>query len=67
MDAFSLGQRVRTTVNSPAMWPGGLAAPSGSLGTIVNLPADCSSDYGVALDTDPAMPANYGPDEIAPA
>lgn len=67
MTAFTVGQRVRTTVSASAMWEGAPAAPAGSLGTITHLPGPYSTGYGVALDVDPDMPATYQPNEIAPA
>ncbi|GGX49166.1 hypothetical protein [Streptomyces noursei] len=64
---FRLGQRVRTTVDAPAGWPGAFAAPAGTLGVITNKSA-VSSSYGVVLDGDPSgMPAGYEPHEITPA
>lgn len=66
MAAFHLGQRVRTTVDASALWPGALEAPAGSLGTITDLPG-ITGTYGVALDIDPDMPASYEADEITPA
>ncbi|MET7795711.1 hypothetical protein [Streptomyces decoyicus] len=62
-----IGQRVRTTVDAPAGWPGAFTAPAGTLGTIASLPAVLGS-YGIALDGDPdAMPAAYEVDEFASA
>lgn len=66
MNSLRLGQRVRTTVNAPALWSGAPAAPIGSLGTVTALPGNGDS-YGVALDVDPEMPASYRPDEITAA
>lgn len=61
---FGLGQRVRTTVDAPAAWPGAYSAPVGTLGTIVGNPGEAGS-YGVALDGDPSgLPASYHPDEL---
>jgi hypothetical protein len=65
--AYHLGQRVRTTVNASALWPGAVGIPAGSAGTIVGLPVGDAPDYGVALDIDPDMPASYRADEITPA
>lgn len=67
MTAFTIGQRVRTTVHSPAPWPGAPEAPAGSLGTVVGRPGPFGDRYGVALDIDPEMPAGFDPDGIRPA
>jgi hypothetical protein len=65
---FALGQRVRTTVDAPAAWPGALNTPIGSLGTITMLPTTYSDTYGVVIDHDPhKMPLTYEPHEITPA
>lgn len=67
MTAFTPGQRVRTTVNAPAAWPGAYGAPAGTLGTIAGLDSTGTA-YDVVLDGDPdALPASYDSDEIAPA
>jgi len=64
---FHIGQRVRTTVNAPAGWPGAFSAPVGTLGTIANGPDEFGS-YGVLLDGDvDRMPASYDADELSPA
>ncbi|MFF9910646.1 hypothetical protein [Streptomyces sp. NPDC013457] len=61
---FTLGQRVRTTVNAPAGWEGAFSAPVGTLGTIESGP-DQFGSYGVLLDGDPAqMPAAYHANEL---
>ncbi|THA82759.1 hypothetical protein [Streptomyces sp. A0592] len=63
---FTLGQRVRTTVNAPAAWPGAHAAPAGTLGTITG--PKIGGSYGVLLDGDPdQLPASYTADELRPA
>ncbi|MEO3856167.1 hypothetical protein [Acrocarpospora sp. B8E8] len=62
---FHVGQRVRTTVDAPAGWSGGFAAPVGTLGTVTAAHDEWGS-YGVLLDGDPdALPAAYGADELA--
>lgn len=61
---FRIGQRVETTVDSPAAWDGAFSAPVGTPGTIVN---EDGTSYGVLLDGDPdSMPASFGPDELSP-
>lgn len=67
MTTYRIGQRVRTTVNAPAGWPGALNTPAGTLGTIHNGP-DRFGNYGVLLDHDPdQMPASYTADELTAA
>lgn len=67
MTTYRIGQRVRTTVNAPAGWPGALNTPAGTLGTIHNGP-ETNGTYGVLLDGDPdQMPAAYTADELTPA
>ncbi len=62
---FTLGQRVVTTANAPAAWPGAHSAPAGTGGTITSLPTTNSPSYGVLLDGDPdQMPAAYTADEL---
>ncbi|MFJ6608164.1 hypothetical protein [Streptomyces lydicus] len=64
---FRLGERVRTTVDAPAGWPGAFSAPAGTPGTITSLPAVLGS-YGIALDGDPdGMPAAYEAGEFTSA
>ncbi|MEU6294849.1 hypothetical protein [Streptomyces erythrochromogenes] len=64
---FTLGQRVRTTVDAPAAWPGAFSAAAGALGTIANGP-DTFDTYGVLLDGDPdQMPASYTAQELRSA
>ncbi|XVV34987.1 hypothetical protein ACQPXT_13465 [Streptomyces sp. CA-100214] len=64
---YAIGDRVRTTVDAPAAWPGAFSAPAGSLGTIDGLPGRYDG-YGVVLDSDPnKMPADYEESELAPA
>lgn len=61
---YSPGDRVVTTVDSPAAWDGGYSAPAGTLGTITHTEYGCS----VVLDTDPdQLPAAYTNDELKPA
>ena len=63
--AFAVDQRVLTTVDAPAMWPGATAAPEGSLGTVTDVWD--SGDVGVILDVDPDhMPATYHADDLKP-
>jgi hypothetical protein len=58
MTKFREGQRVRTTVNAPAAWPGAFSAPAGTRGTIDHVFA---IGYGVVLDGDPdRLSAYYG-------
>jgi hypothetical protein len=62
--AFTIGQRVRTTVDAPSAWDGGFSAPAGTLGTITGLPTQYGG-YGVVLDGDPSkLPADYTADEL---
>ena len=64
---FTVGQRVRTTVNAPAGWAGGFSARIGTLGTIDSGP-DRFGSYGVLLDGDPdQMAASYTADELRSA
>jgi len=64
---FHIGQRVRTTVDAPAAFPGAYSAPTGTLGTITGVPGQYSG-YGVVLDGDPdQLPASFDEDELAPA
>lgn len=61
---FNLGQRVVTTVDAPAAWPGARSTPAGTCGTITSLPGEMGC-YGVVLDGDPSgLPANYQPHEV---
>ncbi|WP_433364174.1 hypothetical protein [Streptosporangium sp. CA-115845] len=63
---FRIGQRVRTTVDAPAAWPGAFSAPAGTPGTITDL-HDKWDSYGVLLDGDPDnLPASFRADELAP-
>ena len=63
---FTIGQRVRTTVDAPAAWTGAFSAPAGTLGTITSL--RILDSYGVLLDGDPdQMAASYTADELRPA
>ncbi|MFF5451846.1 hypothetical protein ACFY40_11475 [Streptomyces sp. NPDC012950] len=63
---FTIGQRVRTTVDAPAAWVGAYSAPAGTLGTITGL--ELFGSYGVLLDGDPdQMAASYTADELRPA
>ncbi|MFG2328289.1 hypothetical protein ACGFMM_01550 [Streptomyces sp. NPDC048604] len=65
---FTVGQRVRTTVNAPGAWPGALDLPAGSLGTITRQPFGPSWGYGVTLDDDPSgLAASYDADELTAA
>lgn len=65
--AFSIGQRVRTTVDAPAAWDGAFSAPAGTLGTITGLPGQCTG-YGVLLDSNPdQLPSSYDENELAAA
>lgn len=65
--AFSIGQRVRTTVDAPAAWEGAFSAPAGTLGTIDSVPRQYGG-YGVLLDGDPdGLPADYKADELTAA
>ncbi|MFE5591479.1 hypothetical protein [Streptomyces sp. NPDC056549] len=65
--AFTVGQRVRTTVNAPTAWDGAFGAPVGTLGTIDSGP-DKFGSYGVLLDGDPnQMPASYHGNELTSA
>ncbi|GAA2985090.1 hypothetical protein [Streptomyces fulvorobeus] len=62
---FTLGQRIITTVDAPAAWPGAHSAPAGTGGTITGLPTTAADTYGVLLDGDPdQMPAAYWADEL---
>ncbi len=64
---FTVGQRVRTTVDAPSAWPGAWGAPAGTLGTITDQHGQWGS-YGVLLDGDPYnLPASFRADELAPA
>jgi len=74
--AFTIGQRIRTTINLPAGWPGGFSAPTGTLGTIARrLDRDARADghfdgrYGVFLDGDPVPGRKvvYDTHQLAPA
>lgn len=68
MTTLRLGQRVRTLVDAPALWPGAFAAPAGTVGIITRMPNAASTSYGVALGGDPdRLPSDYQPGEIAPA
>jgi hypothetical protein len=61
---YRVGDRIRTTVDAPAVWEGAYAAPAGTLGTIID------TKYGpsVMLDTDPhRLPADYSANELEPA
>lgn len=63
---FTIGQRVRTTVDAPAGWDGAFSAPAGTLGTINS--TELHGSYGVLLDGDPHhLPAAYTADELRPA
>ncbi|MFB7605239.1 hypothetical protein [Streptomyces gardneri] len=63
---FTVGQRVRTTVDAPAAWAGAFSAPAGTLGTITG--PELHGSYGVLLDGDPdQMAASYTADELRPA
>jgi hypothetical protein len=65
---YAIGDRIRTTVDAPAAWPGAWAAPAGTEGTITGLPIGTGTNYGVVLDGDPnQLPAAYEPHELAPA
>ena len=65
MDKFTVGQRVRTTIDVLSMWEGGTELPSGSLGTIESVHP---TTYGVLFDADPdQMPAAYYPNELEAA
>ncbi|MFG2292003.1 hypothetical protein [Streptomyces sp. NPDC048603] len=64
MEKFTVGQRVRTTVDAPSMWEGGTSIPAGSFGTIKHARGQFAS-YGVLLDDDPdQLPASYEPHEL---
>ncbi|MFH8627803.1 hypothetical protein ACH4A8_38950 [Streptomyces vietnamensis] len=64
---FTIGQRVRTTVDAPAGWDGAFSAPAGTLGTITG-GLDRNGTYAVHLDGDPDhMDASYTADELIPA
>lgn len=64
--SFTVGQRVRTTVDAPAAWDGAFSAPVGAVGTITSVAVP--GFYGVVLDADPnQMPAAYNADELRPA
>ncbi|MEC4016045.1 hypothetical protein [Streptomyces sp. H27-D2] len=58
MTIFRMGQRVRTTVDAPSVWPGGFSG----------LPEGPHVGYGVRLDGDASgLPAAYDPDELTAA
>lgn len=64
---FSIGQRVRTTVDAPAAKGFDWGAPAGTLGTITGLPGTYAG-YGVLLDDDPSrLAASYNADELEAA
>lgn len=61
MPTFTVGQRVRTTIDLPGGWPGAFSAPAGTLGTIASLlerdargGGRFDGRYGVLLDGDPS-------------
>lgn len=61
---FRIGQRVRTSVDAPAMEGFDFGAPAGTLGTITGLPGEFGG-YGVLLDGDRhELPAHYDADEL---
>jgi hypothetical protein len=65
---YTVGQRVRTLVDAPAAWPGALAVPAGTEGTVTGLPVPPGAAYGVTVDGDPdALPLDYEPGEITAA
>lgn len=64
---FHVGQRVRTTIDLPAGWPGGFSAPAGTLGTVTSL-ASPRCGYGVVLEGDPSgWEVAYDTFELTPA
>jgi len=64
---FSVGQRVRTTVEAPAAKGFTYSAPTGTLGTVMHLHEGCDG-YGVLLDGDPSgLDAYYDADELEAA
>lgn len=61
---FKIGDRVKTTVDSPSAWRNGFDAPAGSAGTVTNTHPRWNS-YSVLLDADPdRMSAAYSKDEL---
>jgi hypothetical protein len=54
MALYTVGQRVRLTVDFLPAWPQAFSAPAGTLGTITSLPASALNGYGVQLDGDPS-------------
>lgn len=65
---FTLGQRVRTTVETPSAYGNTPTLPAGSLGTVTRLPLGPNWGYGVLLDDDPdGLSSSYDADELRPA
>lgn len=61
---FSIGDRVKTTVNHESAWRNGFDAPAGSAGTVTSTHPRWNS-YSVLLDADPdQMTYAYSKDEV---
>jgi hypothetical protein len=66
VSGYSVGDRVRTTVEFTPGWAGAFGAPAGTLGTVTGEEID--GGYGVVLDGDPdEMPLSVHPDEMVKA
>lgn len=64
MAKFTIGDRVKTTVDAPSAWAGGWGAPKGTGGT-VDYVSPHTPGYGVQLDGDPSqLSAAYNGDEL---
>jgi hypothetical protein len=66
VSTFKVGDRVRTTVDAPALNEDDWAVPVGTLGAITD--AHATGGYGVLLDGDPdQLPSYYAAAELTPA